>query len=233
MINYTIDIIIIVIILLFIFIFAGKGLAASILKSCSWFISIIAAYFLYPIVSGIIRKTFIFDGIREFIYGVMSLDSLTVESGSGQIAAINSLMLPEGLKSMLVDNNNSVIYELLGVKSLQEYIAGYIANIILNIVISVLVFAVILILIKMASGTLQLAVKLPVIRQINGLGGAVLGFFWGIVFVWSVMAVSTLFIASPFFADVIIAVDNSIIGKVLYDNNVIMNVLLAKLFGWG
>lgn len=233
MINYTIDIIIIVIILLFIFIFAGKGLTASILKSCSWLISIIAAYFLYPIVSGIIRKTFIFDGIREFIYGVMNLDNLAVENGSGQIAAIDSLMLPEGLKSMLVDNNNSVIYELLGVKSLQEYIAGYIANIILNIVISVLVFAVILILIKAASGTLQLAVKLPVIRQIDGLGGAVLGFFWGIVFVWSVMAVSTLFIAAPFFADVIIAVDNSIIGKVLYDNNVIMNVLLAKLFGWG
>ena len=111
MINYTIDIIIIVIILLFIFIFAGKGLTASILKSCSWLISIIAAYFLYPIVSGIIRKTFIFDGIREFIYGVMNLDSLAVENGSGQIAAIDSLMLPEGLKSMLVYNRVIVIYK--------------------------------------------------------------------------------------------------------------------------
>lgn len=233
MFNYLVDIIIIIIILLFIFIFAGKGLVQSILKSCSWLISIIATYLLYPIISGLIRNTFIFDSLREFVYGVMDLDTVTSAGGAGQISAINSLTLPEALKGLLVDNNNSVIYNLLGVNSLQEYIAGYIANIILNIVISILVFLIILIIIKAAAGTLQIAVNLPVIKQVNSIGGGILGLFWGVVFIWVVMALSTLFIATPVFADIIGALDNSIIGRTLYDNNLIMNVLLAKLFGWG
>ncbi len=233
MVNYIVDIVIIIVILLFIFIFASRGLVESILKSCSWLISLLVTYLLYPVISGLIRNTFIFDSLREFVYGVMSLDTVSVESGAGQIDAINALTLPEALKGLLIDNNNSVIYDLLGVNSLQEYIAGYIANIILNIVISILVFAVILVIIKVAAGTLQLAVKLPVIKQVNGIGGGILGLFWGVVFVWVIMALSTLFIATPVFADIIEAVDNSILGRILYDNNVIMNVLLAKLFGWG
>lgn len=233
MINYTVDIIILIILLLFIFIFAAKGFVASILKSFSWLISILVTYLLYPIVSGILRQTFIFDILKESIYGVMGLDTMETANGAAQIAAIEGLTLPQGLKNMLVDNNNSVIYELLGVDSLQEYIAGYIANIILNIVTGLLVFFIIVIIIKVATGTLQLAVKLPVVRQINGIGGALLGLFWGIMAVWTVMSLSTIFITTPFFSDMINAIDNSIIGKLLYDNNVIMNVLLAKLFGWG
>lgn len=233
MINYTVDIIILIILLIFIFLFAAKGLVASVLKSFSWLISILVTYFLYPVVSGILRQTFIFDMLKESVYGVMGLDTMETAGGTGQIAAIEGLTLPQGLKNMLVDNNNSVIYELLGVDSLQEYIAGYIANIILNIVTGILVFFIIVIVIKIAAGTLRLAVKLPVVRQINGIGGGILGLFWGIVAVWTIMALSTVFITAPFFADMVAAIDSSIIGKILYDNNVIMNVLLAKLFGWG
>lgn len=233
MLNYIVDIVIIVVILLFIFAFGSKGFVASVLKSCSWLISIIVTYFLYPIVSGIIRKTFIFDLLKEFIYGAMNLDGISAENGVGQISAINSLSLPQGLKGMLADNNNSVIYDLLGVNTLQEYIAGYVANIILNIVISLLVFFVIAVIIKAVSGALKLAVKLPLVKQINGLGGALIGVFWGVIFVWVIMALSTLFIATPVFSEMITAIDSSFIGKLLYDNNVIMNVLMAKLFGWG
>ncbi len=233
MINYTVDIIILVILLLFIFIFGSKGLVASVLKSFSWLISILVTYFLYPVVSGILRRTFVFNMLKNSVYGVMGLETMEASVGAGQINAIESLTLPQGLKNMLVDNNNSVIYELLGANSLQEYIAGYIANIILNIVTGILVFFIIVVIIKIATGTLQLAVKLPVIKQINGIGGGLLGLFWGVMAVWMVMALSTVFITAPFFADMVTAIDSSVIGKILYDNNVIMNVLLAKLFGWG
>lgn len=233
MINYTVDIIIIAILLIFIFMFGAKGLVASLLKSFSLIISIGVTYILYPVVSGVIRQTFIFDILRESIYNIMGLETMAETSGAGQITAIESLTLPQGLKTMLVDNNNSVIYELLGVKNLQEYVAGYVANIILNIVTGILVFFVILFIIKIATATLNIAVKLPVVRQLNGLGGAVLGFVWGIAAIWTAMALSTLFIAAPFFSNMITAIDSSLLGKLLYDNNVIMNVLLAKLFGWG
>lgn len=228
--NYTVDIIIIIILLSSIFYFAHKGLISSILKSCSWLISILVTYLLYPFVSGLIRRTIVFDFLRETIYTVMGLDSISATGGSSQITAINALTLPESLKTMLIDNNNSVIYDLLNVNSLQEYIAGYIANIILNIVISILVFFIIKFGMRFVITALNIAVKLPVVRQLNSLGGGLLGLFWGVAIIWSVMAITTLLIASPVFNDLIDAINNSFLGSILYDNNFIMNVLLSKLF---
>lgn len=228
--NYTVDIIIIIILLLSIFYFAHKGLISSILKSCSWLISILVTYLLYPFVSSLIRRTIVFDFLRETIYTVMGLDSISATGGSSQITAINALTLPESLKTMLIDNNNSVIYDLLNVNSLQEYIAGYIANIILNIVISILVFFIIKFGMRFVITALNIAVKLPVVRQLNSLGGGLLGLFWGVAIIWSVMAITTLLIASPVFNDLIDAINNSFLGSILYDNNFIMNVLLSKLF---
>ena len=228
--NYTVDIIIIIILLSSIFYFAHKGLISSILKSCSWLISILVTYLLYPFVSSLIRRTIVFDFLRETIYTVMGLDRISATGGSSQITAINALTLPESLKTMLIDNNNSVIYDLLNVNSLQEYIAGYIANIILNIVISILVFFIIKFGMRFVITTLNIAVKLPVVRQLNSLGGGLLGLFWGIAIIWSVMAITTLLIASPVFNDLIDAINNSFLGSILYDNNFIMNVLLSKLF---
>lgn len=228
--NYTVDIIIIIILLSSIFYFAHKGLISSILKSCSWLISILVTYLLYPFVSSLIRRTIVFDFLRETIYTVMGLDSISATGGSSQITAINALTLPESLKTMLIDNNNSVIYDLLNVNSLQEYIAGYIANIILNIVISILVFFIIKFGMRFVITALNIAVKLPVVRQLNSLGGGLLGLFWGVAIIWGVMAITTLLIASPVFNDLIDAINNSFLGSILYDNNFIMNVLLSKLF---
>lgn len=231
--NYIVDVIIIAVLLLFVFIFAHKGFFGGMLRSFSWLISIVATYMLYPILSSIIRKTFIFEFLKDYVYKSAGLDSMTVTSGAGQIDAINSLSLPETLKTMLIDNNNSVIYDLLGVEKLQEYVAGYIANIIINVVTGILVFVVLCILIKVAIGALKLAVKLPVVKQIDGVLGGFMGLVWGVVAIWAVMSLTTLFIASPVFSTIITAIDNSILGSILYNNNLIMNVLLAKLFGWG
>ena len=92
--NYTVDIIIIIILLSSIFYFAHKGLISSILKSCSWLISILVTYLLYPFVSSLIRRTIVFDFLRETIYTVMGLDSISATGGSSQITAINALTLP-------------------------------------------------------------------------------------------------------------------------------------------
>ncbi len=232
--NYILDIVIIVIVLLFTFIFAAKGLVQSLLRTFSWVISIGATYLLYPIISGLLRSTFIFESMRKGIYSAMKLENVSAQGGTGQIKAIDLLAIPKGLKNMLVDNNNSVIYELLGVHDFKDYIAGFIANIMLNIIVSVLVFIIILIIIKVAAGALDIASKkMPVVKNLNSLGGGVLGFVWGIIFIWVIMSVLTLFVTTPAFGNIVDMIERSIIGRILYDNNIIMNVLLAKLFGWG
>ena len=42
---------------------------------------------------------------------------------------------PDMLKSKLLENNNSVIYDLVNADSLVDYIAGFMANMIINLVL--------------------------------------------------------------------------------------------------
>ena len=228
--DYTIDIIIIAILLFFVIMGAWKGLISTLFRSCSTIIAIAAAIFLHPVISDFIRKSFIYKAISGTIGKSLGISNANPASQADRINFIRTLPLPDSFKRMLLDNNNSVVYDLLHANSVSDYISGYIANIIINIIISILIFIVIYIAIKIIINALQLAVKVPVLKQINSLGGGLLGLVWGVIIIWCLMTVMMLFITTPVFNTIINNIDRSILGKILYDNNIIMNVLLKNLF---
>ena len=51
-----------------------------------------------------------------------------------QIKEIENAAMPQFLKDMLLENNNTTIYEELGVKSFPEYVASYISRMVLNLI---------------------------------------------------------------------------------------------------
>ncbi len=231
MINYAADIVIIAIILLFTIIGAWRGLMNSLFKSCSSLIAIGGAFFLHPVISDLLRKSFIYTMIRDSIGKSLGLNSVTAGSQHDRINVISTLPLPDSFKGMLMDNNNSVVYDLLNANSVTEYITGFMANIFINIVVSLLIFIIIFIFIKMIINAFSLVVHIPIISHVNSLGGGLLGLAWGILMIWCIMTVMTLFITTPVFSVLMEYIDGSILGKILYDNNIIMNILLKKLFG--
>lgn len=228
--DYSIDIIIIAILLLFIIIGAWRGLMKTLFHSCSSLIAIGGAIFLHPVIGDFIRKSFIYTAISNAVGKSLGISNAAPSSQPDRINIINSLPLPDSFKGMLLDNNNSVVYDLLNADSVTAYISGFIANIIINIAISVIVFIIIFIIIKIIINALQLAVKIPVLKQINALGGGLLGLAWGVIMIWCIMTVMVIFITTPAFNTIINNIDKSILGKILYDNNIIMNILLKNLF---
>lgn len=228
--SYAADIFIIAVLLLFIILGAWRGLMKTLLKSCSSLIAVGGALFLHPIISDVMRESFIYTMICDSIGKSLGISTVTASSQPDRINVINTLPVPDNLKGMLLDNNNSVVYDLLNADSVTEYITGYIANIFINIIVSILVFIIIFILIKIAINALSLAVHIPVVKQLNSLGGGLIGLVWGIFIIWCLMTVMTLFITTPVFAQLMDMIDSSILGKILYDNNIIMNVLLKNLF---
>ncbi len=229
--NFATDIIILAILLLFVVVGAWRGLVKTLSKSCSSLVAIGGALFLHPIVGDLLRKSFIYNAIREFIGKSLGINTVTAVSQPERINVIRTLPLPDSFKTMLLDNNNSVMYELLNANSVTEYITGYIANIFINIIVSILIFILIFIAIKALIGALNLAVNIPVVKQMNSLGGGLLGLVWGVFMIWCFMTIMTLFITTPLFARLMVYIDRSILGSILYDNNIIMNVLLKNLFG--
>ena len=72
--------------------------------------------------------------------------------------------------------------------------------------------------------------KLPIISQFNAIAGGALGIAGGVIFVWVIFTVMNVFIANDFFSILNDKIATSYLGKYLYDNNLIWNIIKNNLF---
>lgn len=216
------------------FIGAYRGLVKTIFKTFSSIITLALAFTLHPVISQFVKATPIFDAIKLNVADKLGL-SLTPVSMSQpeQSKLIASLPLPDFLNEMLIENNNSVVYELLDAHSINEYICGYIANIIINIGVTIILMMLMAIIIKAIVKSLDVISKLPVIHQLNYLGGGIIGLISGVLIIWLIFMVSMLFITDESYAELLKGIDSSILGKFLYDNNIFKNLIMGDLFNNG
>ena len=134
--------------------------------------------------------------------------------------------MPEFLKEALLENNNPVIYQLLDVDSLKEYIAGFLANVCLNILSVVLAFLLIYIAVSIVLNALHLFSKLPVLSFFNHFMGFLIGGLKGLLFVWLGLAVLTFFQCRAVLDGVFAAMNATYITKILYENNALQDLIL-------
>lgn len=230
-INNPVDIIIFVIIIFFATLGARRGFIIFALRGCSKIVSMGVSFLTYPFIASLVRKTFIFDTISEAVKNSLNLQNTATSTQQQQIDAINALSLPQPVKTMLLDNNNSVIHSILNVQTgVADYISRFIANIILNIAVGFIMFFVISFVMRTIMKMGRFISKLPVIGSINSLAGGVLGLFAGVVFVWVVFTAMNIFIANDFFTSLNNSIYASHLGKYLYDNNIIWSVIKTNLF---
>lgn len=67
------------------------------------------------------------------------------------------------MKNRLLENNNSTIYQELGVKSFPEYAASYIARMILKVVAFLVTFILVWILVRALMAAVDLIGELPIL----------------------------------------------------------------------
>jgi uncharacterized membrane protein required for colicin V production len=220
---------------------ARRGLLLTVIRAFSSVLSLICTYIIYPLVSRLIRSSFIFDMIADHVSGIMGLDTMpnanagiaataTSSTQPQQIEFINNLNVGAPLKTMLLDNNNSVIYEILKADSISDYVARFISNIIVNVAAGLIVFVITFIIIRLLVKSAKFASSLPVIRQLNRIGGGLAGLAIGIILIWLVFTAMTIFIAQPFFKEMYDNILSSVVGKCLYDNNYILKFIMEGLF---
>jgi uncharacterized membrane protein required for colicin V production len=63
------------------------------------------------------------------------------------------------------------------------------------------------------------------LKQADKLGGFVFGVVQGLLIVYAVCALLMLFNSSPQFADIFNTIENSMIAKYFYENNIILNLM--------
>lgn len=205
----------------------GRGLFKSILSTASLIVSIVVAVYVAPYVSGYLQEnTTVDDDLAAIIMEKLEFtDDKEEMPRSTQVSAVNELSLPEHMKSSIVDNNNSEIYQLLGVSGVYAYIAKSVAIVILNGI----VFLGLMLITKIISSILYRKVtdfsKLPIIRSIDKIGGGCLGTIMALIYTWLFflgVSISTTFEWSQ----VLVAqIEETWFLKLLYDNNLLLDIV--------
>lgn len=143
-----------------------------------------------------------------------------------QIEMIEHAELPEFFRKVLLENNNSEVYALLGVERFADYIGSYIARLVINVVAFLVTFIMITIVVRMTLFTLDVVTKIPVVRGLNRWAGAGLGIVMGMILVWMFFMVITLFGHTSFGVECFRQIQSSRFLSELYQMNMILKEIV-------
>lgn len=205
-----------------------KGFIRAALGFLPMLAALIGTKFVSPSVGRVLRGTPLFGKLSASIQSSMGLDTaIQEEAMETQTAFIEGMPLPDFLKEALLENNNPVIYQLLDVESLKEYIAGFLANVCLNVLSVVLAFVLIYIGVTVVLNALHLFSKLPVLNFFNRCSGFLVGGAKGLFFVWIGCMVLTYFQCSAKLDGVFAAMEHTFAAQYLYENNILLYLILT------
>ena len=147
-----------------------------------------------------------------------------------QRAYIEDLPLPGQVKDLLIENNNSEVYSLLGVDRFADYLSSYIMEMIVSAVSYILVFLIVYVLLHIFMGWLDLVARLPVISGINQIAGAVLGLAQALLLIWIAGVVLTIFSTTSWAQAVFDQIAISPLLTFLYNNNILARLAISILY---
>ena len=172
-----------------------KGLIKSILSFGVCIVALALAQWLNPYVTDfIMEQTPLYGTVKEQcmqIYTPQNQEGIKTTGTDEEI--IQSYPIAERLKKQMIENNNDIMYEILNVNAIEEYIAGYIAKSVISAAAYVLTSVLEFILLRIAIVALDVITHLPVLKEMNKTAGAVFGFLQGMLLVWLMLLTIGIF----------------------------------------
>lgn len=145
---------------------------------------------------------------------------------------IENLNIPEQMKEVLLENNNREIYQLLKVEEFLDYVGTYLARMVLNLVGSVILFLLVYIGLRFIIRWLDLLARLPILRGINQIAGAVLGGVQGLLVIWLFFLTVQICAELPWTRQIQSQIQESIWLSFLYKNNLFNWIFVKILSGF-
>lgn len=220
--SLIIDIVIIGIILLCLWGGYRKGLIGVAFSIVSFIAALIIAFILFnPISSFVINNTEFDDNIKNTIIANFSEEE--VANAENAIEDKNEEVKSENNVSFMTNYINEQIDEFAG--NTLEVVATSISEVCVKGIVFIGLFIVARIGLAFFKMIANFIAKLPIIHQFNKLGGIIFGLLKGLVITYGVLAI--LMLVSPMFADAsfFVELNNSHIGSMMYNNNIIVKML--------
>lgn len=219
--------IITILFLLFVIVGMKQGLFRVVISTAGLIVSMVLAIYAAPYVSGYLQEhTQLDDRLAEYIAHELQFSDTGKDATRGiQVAAINSLDLPDVLKANILDNNNSEMYDALAVTGVYDYIAKSIAVVILNAAVFLILISVFRLFFFFLSSGIKILAKLPILKSIDKVGGGLLGGLKGLIWIWVFFLVLSITSTFDWSRKLIEDISSSGLFKALYDNNLLVEVI--------
>ena len=216
--QFIIDLIVIGIIFLSTFLGYRKGLIGVAFKIASFIIAIIITLILFkPISNYIINNTEFAQTIENTIVQKLS----TAEIENGQIKQENS-NLPEVIVNYINVGLQDTVNEAKD--SIVKMVARNLAETIIDIIVIIGLFIITRLLLLFAKAILEAISEIPIIKQFNKAGGILYGILRGLLLIYLTLAIISLILPMLDKTAILNIINNSIITKILYNNNIILMI---------
>ncbi|MBR1598347.1 MAG: CvpA family protein [Lachnospiraceae bacterium] len=205
----------------------ARGFFRVLISVAGTIASLLVAVYFAPYVSSFLQeKTDMDEKLAVYIEQKLEFSDIGEETSKGvQVAIIDNLPLPDTLKDNILDNNNLETYDILKATGVYDYIAKSIAMVILNgavfLVLILMCRVIFLFLGRLAKGL----TTIPIVNSINRIGGAFLGAIQSLIAIWVFFLVLSITSTLSISASVIEQINDVWVLKLLYDNNVLLDIV--------
>lgn len=205
-----------------------KGFLKIALSMAALVATIVIVAFLNPYVSKfLMENTGLYETLHEstteFVTDIFETQvDIPINTRTDEVFAIDHLTLPKAIREKLIEDNNSVVYDALGVSEFEEYLSGYLACMILNAISFIGTLIIAGFLVKVVFVMADIIEKVPGIKGMNKLAGMLLGLLQGIVIIWIGCLIVTAFGATKTGQEILAMIQDSVLLSFIYNNNCLL-----------
>lgn len=208
-----------------------RGFIRKVVSAVSLVVTLVLVTYLTPQITTFIQNnTSLHENLQEKCSNLFLNEEYNEDVKTDQVLMIENMDLPENIKEMLLENNNSESYDVLAVSGFHDYIGAYLANMIINALAYLLSFLLVWTAIRAILLALDVVTKLPLLHGINRLAGGVLGLVYGIVLVWIAFLLVTILCNGDLGRQFFSLISENPFLLFLYNQNVIMKIVFGLMF---
>ena len=217
--SLIIDLIVLGLIVLCVFFGYKKGLTKCVIKILSFVIALVIAFVLFkPVSNFVINNTTLDDNIRNSIVELVQDDV----SETGEVKEESNL--PQAMVNYINEEITNTVEQTK--ETVVNTVADKIAIIAVNVCVALGLFIIARIALMFVSAISSLVTDLPIIKQVDKTGGIIYGLIEALLILFIIFAIISFISPMIEGSGLITAINKSILGSVLYNNNLLLNIIL-------
>ncbi|TAH68847.1 MAG: CvpA family protein [Anaerolineaceae bacterium] len=194
------------------------GLIKIIFSLFSFIIALILTVWISPTVNGMLKNNEAFyEKTAQKVEDMIFEEQAETKDEDDMI---EGLPLPKSIKESLQENKAKQE------DNIKAYITAHVTEIVINALAFVLTFVVVFVGLWIISIALNIISKLPILNQLNKMAGLLVGGLQGVIVVWILFILITVFSGSDLGMSASQQIEDSIILSFLYDKNFLLHIVL-------